>query len=127
MPQAVATGLFSSLASFTAPPTTQGPTGNPTGAFVAITGLQDLACMDAPESIGRPSVNEAKSIPDIEAARYRHVLLSACYPQLRDGAGLAWRCAVVDSLGNSTLYDLLGAEDDSQSTQTRVKLQKVTV
>ncbi len=122
MAAAIATGLFVSLASFTAPPTAQGPTGNPVGDYTPIAGLQDISCMDAPESLGRPSVDEAKKLENIEASRLRHVLLNACYPQLRTGAELAWRCTV-----DGVLYDLLGAEQDSQSTQTRCKLYKVAL
>lgn len=122
MAQARATGLFSSLASFSAPVSTQGATGNPIGTFSPAAGYQSIPCMDAPESIARVSATEMKAEPQIETERFRHVLLDACYPALREAAGLGWRVLI-----GATLYDLLGAEDDSQATQTRCKLQRVTL
>lgn len=127
MAQARATGLFSSLASFSSPVSTQGPTGNPIGTFSPVAGYQSIPCMDAPESILRISAAEMKAEQQIEAERFRHVLLSACYPALREAAGLGWRVTVTDPKGNATLYDLTGAESDSQATQTRLKLQRVTL
>lgn len=127
MPAAVETGLFDSLASFTQPTETQGATGNFTADQIPVAGLQDIACMDAPAAMGRVSATERRAMPQIEAERLRHVLLSDCYPTLREAAGLGWQCSITDPLGNVTLYDLLGAEDDSQATQTRCNLQKVTI
>jgi hypothetical protein len=122
MADAVATGLFVSLASFTQPPTTQGPTGNTTGAFTAIAGLQNIPCFDSPESIRIVPSDEKKTVPTTEAGQYRHVLLNAWYPQVNNGAGQGWRVTV-----DGVLYDLLGADQDSQSTQTRLRLQLVTL
>lgn len=123
MPAAVATGLFRSLASFSAPPTTQGSTGNITGAYTPVTGLQSLACMDAPESFGDGiKATEAKEIERILAEGYRHVLLGAYYSALFYAAELGWRCTV-----DGVEYDLLSVESDSQRTQSRLRLQRVEV
>jgi hypothetical protein len=128
MPLAVSTGLFSSLASFSAPPANQqGPTGNIVTAYQPVAGLQNIPCMDAPESIGRVSSDESKAIMQLEAGRYRHVLLGGCYQQLRDATGQGWQCSITDPDGITKIYDMTGAEDDSQATQTRVRLQIVTL
>lgn len=122
MPLATDTGLFTALASFTMPVQTQGATGNLTGTQTPINGLQNIPCMNTPESIRIVANDEKKSIAHILSGRYRHVLLSACYPILSAAAGLGWQCSI-----DGVLYDLLGAEDDSQQTQTRVRLQLVTL
>ncbi len=125
---AVGTGLFVSLASFTEPTTTQGPTGNFTDpAYTAVSGLQNIPAMDAPQSIARVSTEESRALSMVESMRYRHVLLNACYPTLKEAAGLGWRCTITDANGSVTQYDLDGAEDDSQAVMTRLRLQKVVL
>lgn len=120
MPLAVATGLFVSLASFSSPPTMQGPTGNPTGSYVAVAGLQSIPCMDAPMIEGGSSSDETKALSEIEAKRTRHILLNTYYAQVSTAAGRGWQVTV-----DGVLYDLLGGESDSQRTQTRCSLQLV--
>jgi hypothetical protein len=122
MKRAVASGLFVSLASFFAPDLTQGPTGNLVGTFTAVAGLQNIACVNAPQSDIRVSSDEVRSITDIQAGRYRHVLLDGYYPAVIAGWPQGWRVTI-----DGTLYDLTGAEADSLSVQTRLKLQIVTI
>ena len=120
MPAAVRTGLFRSLATVYKPVRTQGPTGNFIGTTAAVSGLSNIACMDAPNGF---SADETKTEPNILAGSYRHVLLAGWYPLVSNiAAGAGWQVNV-----DGTLYDLLGAESDSQQTQTRLKLQRVTV
>jgi len=120
MPLAVQTGLFISLATFYAPVQTQGVTGNFIGTFAAVSGMVNIPCMDAPDGF---SATERKSVPDVLAERFRHVLLTGWYPLASNAAaGLGWQVDV-----DGTRYDLLGAESDSQHTMTRLKLQRVTV
>lgn len=123
MPLAVQTGLFISLATFYSPVQTQGPTGNYLGTYTAVSGMTNIPCMDAPESMMRPTATEAKTEPNVLAESFRHVLLNGWYPLASNAsAGLGWQVDV-----DGTRYDLLGAESDSQHTQTRLKLQRVTV
>lgn len=127
MPQAIAEGFFVSLASFAQPPTTQGPTGNFVGAFTPVAGLQNLACQDSPESLRVVASNEKRSIADIQSGLFRHVLMAGNYPALVGANGLGWQVTIVDPNGVTTLYTLLGSDFDSQDTQTRCSLQKVTL
>lgn len=123
MPNAIATGLFVSLASFTAPPVNQqGPTGNITAPWVAVAGLQSIPCMNAPPSMLRVDATEQKSIADILSRNLRHVLLNGYYPVLFNASRSGWRVAI-----DGVLYDLLGAEADSQLTQTRIELQLAVI
>lgn len=122
MPLALASGLFVSVASFTRPVQTQGPTGNLIGTQTPVTGLQNIPCMDAPDGILKPTATEAKSIERIMAEQFRHVLLGGYYANVPPGTGSGWQVTI-----DSTLYDLLGAENDSQRTQTRLHLQLVTI
>ncbi len=123
MPQAVSSGLFVSLATITAPPTGQGPTGNPpSGPYTPVTGLSNIKCMDAPPSIARIQATEMKDVAEIMSKGFRHVLLDGYFVDAPNWSAKAYR-AVVDGVE----YDLLGAEVDSQSTQTRMDLQLVSV
>jgi hypothetical protein len=124
MPAAIDSGLFVSLTTITKPPTAQGPTGNPTGPYVPVSSdLTDIQCMDAPESVSiKISADETKAEAQILSKGMRHVLLSRCFIASKTWAGLGYR-AVVDGVE----YDLLGAENDSQDTQTRIDLQKASV
>lgn len=122
MAQAVATGLYVSLATFQSLDTTQGPTGNPVGTYANVAGLVNIACMDAPLAPGTISALEAKALAEIESKGIRHVSLDGYYPAVITGWPQGWRCIV-----DGVIYDVLGAEADSQSTQTRVKLQLVSL
>jgi hypothetical protein len=54
----------------------------------------------------------------------RHVLLNGYYALLSPATNwgsIGWRATV-----DGVVYDLLGAEADSQQTQTRLRLRKVT-
>ena len=124
MPQAVATGLFVSLCTVQAPDGIVSAGGVPSGTYANITGLISIPCMDAPQSVGSIVATEAKAAAEIESRRLRHILLNGYYSQL-DGlnwGSVGWR-AVVDTI----TYDLLGAERDSKSSQTRLRLQLVSV
>lgn len=122
MPAARAAGLLRSLCDIQQPDGTTTPNGSLGGGFVDVSGLTAIACMDAPESENRIQATEIKELAEIMAKGLRHVLLQTYYPQLDNAAGLGWR-AVIDGVP----YDLLGAEKDSQRTQTRLNLQLVDV
>lgn len=123
MPLAVATGLFVSLCTISAPANSD--TGAPDGTYSPVSGLSNIVCMDAPEGLGSGlSANEAKAEAQIEAMAMRHVLLDRYYDELSPATNwgdVAWQATV-----DGVIYDLLGAEADSQQTQTRLRLRKVT-
>ncbi len=123
MPAALATGLFVSLCTIQAPDQLpQGPTGNPPGTYSNVAGRVDIPCMDAPPSIARIQATEMKDVAEILSKGLRHVLLGKCFADAPDWSGAGYR-AVVDGV----VYDLMGAENDSQNTQTRIDLQLATV
>ena len=133
MPAALGTGLFVSLASFVKPIQTQGATGNSIGGYTPIAGLQNIPCMNAPERTGAAgnSSNEKRTPAYIEAERGRAVLLDAYFPTLdtgfTTGAGLGWQVSITDPGTPAQMYIFLGGEGDSQHTQTRCRLQLVTL
>lgn len=122
MPQAIATGLLVSLCTIQSPGTSYSPGGAPLGTFNDVAGLINIQCMDAVLADGSIQATETKGLDDIMSAGYRHVFLNGFYPTVIANVKNGWR-AVVDGVA----YDLLGAEPDSQSTQTRLKLQLVSV
>ena len=122
MQQAIGSGLFVSLCTVQQPSTTQGPTGNPLNVFTNIAGLINIPCMDAPPSMARIQATEMKDVAEILSKGLRHVLLNQCFPDAINWSGRAYR-VVIDGV----TYDLMGAEVDSQLTQTRLDLQLVSV
>ena len=122
MPQAVSGGTFQSLATLQSQSTTQGPTGNPLNVYTNVPGVVGIPCMDAPPSIARVNATELKDVAEIMSKGMRHVLLNQCFLDAANWSGKGYR-VIVDGV----TYDLLGAENDSQLTQTRVDLQLVTV
>lgn len=130
MPAALATGLFVSTCSISAPAAASGAIS---GTYTAVTGLQDIVCMDAPEMFqGSSSLSavEIKSQGQTESMGKRHILLDAYYPQLSpetNWGNVGWRATVVNSInGTTVVYDIIGVEADSQQTQTRLCARKVT-
>lgn len=128
MPAAIASGLTVSLCTIQKPDGTYNPGGSPSGNYVNVAGLINLQCMDAVESVGSIQATEVSQLAEIQSKGIRHVFLNGYYPTIISaatvvtGVGAGWR-AVVDGIS----YDLLGAEPDSQSTQTRLHLQLVSV
>lgn len=124
MPQAISSGLFVSLATITQPPSGQGPTGNPpAGPYTPVSSLlTNIACVDAPPSMARIQATEMKDVGEIESKGMRHVLLSINVLTSLNWSAMAYR-VVVDGIE----YDLLGAENDSQNTQTRLDMQLVSI
>ena len=128
MPQAIASGLLVSLCTIQKPGGGYTSGGAPDGTFVNVAGLVNIPCMDSVDSLGSIQATETQSLADIMSRGIRHVFLNGYYPTIisaatiTTGVGAGWR-AVVDGIS----YDLLGAEPDSQNTQTRLHLQLVSV
>lgn len=126
MPAATLTGLFSSLCTIQQPDGALIGAGQPSGTFTNVAGLVNIPCVDAPPSIARVQATEVKAIAEIMSIGLRHILLNGYYANIIGGnlsaTGLGWR-AIVDGI----TYDILGAEADSQLTQTRLDLRLATV
>ena len=122
MPQAQLAGTFTSLATFQSLDGGQGPTGNPPGTYTNVAGLVNIPCMDAPPSIARVQATEVKAVSEIMSKGMRHVLLDRCFPDAINWSSYGYRCIV-----DGVTYDLLGAENDSQLTQTRLDMQLVSI
>lgn len=122
MPKALSTGLFVSLCTIQQPDGSINPDGTPSNGFVDVAGLVDIKCMDAVPSDARIQATEKKTLEEILALQYRHVLLGGYFPAVIAGVGQGWR-AIIDG----TTYDLLGAEPDSQGQMIRLQLQIATV
>lgn len=122
MPDVINTGLLTSLCTIQQPGTTPNADGTPSNTFTNVAGAINIPCQDAPPSMARIQATEVKDVVEILAKGMRHVLLGQCFLDAPNWAGRGYR-AVVDGIS----YDLLGAENDSQSTQTRIDLQLATV
>ena len=122
MQETVLSDLFVSLCSIQAPSENQTAGGEPDGQYVPVAGLQDIPCTSGPLSQIRISANEVKSLEEIMALAPRHVLLNTYYPQIEAGWRDGWQ-AVVDGM----VYDIMGAESDSQGQMTRLSVRVATV
>lgn len=126
MPMALATGLFVSICNIKA------PSGNyiegaPDNLYVAVAGLQGIRCMDAPDAPDRIKIQSTsmQSVGTVEKMDLRHVLLEKYYSQLSPVTN--WGNALWHAVIDGVSYLILGAEQDSQLTQTRLCLQKVSI
>jgi hypothetical protein len=119
MAEVRATGLLVGLFTAQSRSTTLGDTGIPSGtAWSDVSGLVDIPCQFA---VGKPA-NEANDTPEVTAMAGPHVLLDDYYSTLVDGWRAGWRCLVDD-----VAYNIVGAENDSQSQMTRVWVERVSV
>ena len=124
MPAAVATGLSRSVCSISAP-SGNFVNGVADGVYLPVAGLQNVPCMDAPPSTARIQATEVKALAEIQSAALRHVLLNRYYVELDlplDWGAVGWRATI-----DGTLVDIMGAESDSQHTQTRISVRVVSV
>lgn len=142
MAAARATGLFVSTCTIQQPDGVLDSGGAASRTWVNVTGLVDIACMNAPLSLGGLGIvgGEQKTISQILSTDFRHVLLDDYYgdvvvtgtdgntyygPQPNMRAVIkTYNAGVLVSTEN---WDILEAESDSQSTQTRLKLSQVSI
>jgi hypothetical protein len=125
-------GLAVSLCSIQAPDGLLGPSGAPSGNYVAVSGLQSIPCMDAPEGTGTGiSAIEQRLPTEVESTGLRHVLLNDNYPQLgpaTNWGNVGWQAVLTNTVtGQVQTYYIAGAEPDSQGTQTRLRLKVITL
>lgn len=96
--------------------------GQPDLNYVNMAGLVNIRCTHAP--IGRGTLmvtaNEDQTVQDVLATNTEHVTLMGYYPQINAALG---QRVIMDGV----IYDLTGAESDSQSQMTRlgIRLAKV--
>ncbi|HET9304871.1 MAG TPA: hypothetical protein VFO46_02480 [Candidatus Sulfotelmatobacter sp.] len=122
MPAVLRSGLMNAKATLLQPDGTLGPGGAPSGNYVPITGLTNLACIDAVPRVGTIEATEMREIKEIQAQAYRHVALAgdyfaALFPLVKHGL----QCSITDPNGTA-VYMVFGVEPDSQATQTRLHL-----
>jgi hypothetical protein len=115
-------GLLTSLCTAQAPDGLLTADGAPSGTFSNVAGLVNIPCMDAVLSAGAIQAAEVRQLEEIMAKSFRHVMLNGWYPQFIPGVAVGWR-VIVDGV----VYNLMGAEQDSQLTQTRLKCELVTL
>jgi hypothetical protein len=118
VPTVIATGLCDSLCSIQLPDGVLIGAGQPSGNYIAIAGLTNLVVISAPESESRIQANENKSIDEVQSFAPRHVWVAGFYPQIETLAAQGAQ-AVIDG----TVFDLLGAEADSQFQTTRLSVR----
>jgi len=131
MTAARASGLFSNLFTALTPDGTFGDTGAPSGNYVAVSGLENIACKAAVETA--IEATEVRALEEITASELHHVTLDAYYPALDDGwrgEGLnatgAWICQV-QWAGVWYRFNIIGVESDSETQMTRVRIKLATV
>ena len=129
MQEAVNTGLFDYVATFQAPDGNYVGSGQASGNYVNVAGLVAIPCMNAPISDTRIQATEVKELEETEALSIRHVLLDSYYPAIPAADPQGWVVFLAPATNPSSgiTYDLLGAESDSQDTQTRVHLRTATI
>ncbi len=135
MPLAILTGTFNCLVTIKQPPPNSlSATGGqaPLSDYTAVPGLSAIACVDEPEHTTGVSANETMSVGQVQSRATRIELLDNYYPLLSpetNWGDVGW-IAEVDSTqvgGAVVTYRLLGADCDPQRTQTRLRLERVTV
>lgn len=127
MPLVVATGLLVDVFTAQQPDAGQTSTGANSGGYTNVIGLDSIPCMAAVNSMSTIAPSELRQVKEILDKAPRHVMLDANYPAIIDGWRAGWRAVVVYPDGTSTVYDIIGAETDSQTSHTRVELNKVSV
>lgn len=119
MPEALATGLFTSTCTFLQPSGNVISGGAPDGTYVPVPGLPaNIPCMMAPNSSARIQATEIRALEEITTFRLQHLLLNGWYPAVRGGSALGWIVAI-----EGENWTLMGAEDDSQGQMTRCEVR----
>jgi hypothetical protein len=133
MIEAIATNLFTSLATIQSPDLEINPDGTTTGtgSNTYSNVYVDIPCMDTAPSSMRVQATEVRDLQEIMSKGFRHVLLNQYFadapavvgnPVQPGWSGKGYRM-IVDGIP----YTILGGENDSQNQMTRVELQLVTV
>ena len=127
MPQVIFTGLLDALFTAMAPDGLTTPAGAPSGNFVPVAGLTNVACNSAVQSMLGIAPTEMRGLEEVLAKAPRHVMLDGDYYALLAGWREGWQCQVTDNTGNTLTYLIMGVESDSQSTHSHVEVSEVSV
>lgn len=141
MPAALETGLFATtLCTVQLPSGIIGPSGAPDGTWVSsrpdlgidLSNVIGVECMSAPPSSARIQATDVKSLEEIMNLGLRHVLLSGYFPQIVPATAAGARAVMTTTDANgvvvdTTAYDILGAEADSQIQMTRIELKFASI
>ncbi len=123
----VRTGLLVSSISVFAEDPTLGGSGASSGVY-DVPLLVDEPCMDANESDARILATQRRSQPETATEGFRHVWIARdVYPVLQPASEATLQAVISDPDGSVTTYIVLGVERDSQMTQTRLKLEVISV
>ena len=128
VPQVVLTGIVVSSCSVFAPDGHKGVSGAPSGLFT-VPVITNIGCVDAVPREGSIQADEIRAEKEIQSKGLRHVWLTGNYyaqlfPLLQKGL----QAQVTDPAPKgTTTYNVYGVEPDSQGTQTRLKLEVVSV
>ena len=128
MAEAVATGLFVSLATLQYPSADYDSAGAFNGTWTNVSGLVDIPCTAPPKSTSDIQATENRALQEIVSAEWHHVLLDAWYPQIDQGwrgdgdPPGAWRILI-----DGFPYEIAGVESDSQMQMTRVTAKLTTL
>lgn len=128
MAEVLKSGLLSSLCTITVPPHVYDAGGapDPAAPYLPLAMHQNIPCTDPPLSIGdTPAASELKDLAEIMAKNSLHVLLGGFYPAIIPD----YRALIAPKSNPSATveYDIVGVESDSQNTQTRLAVQRVTI
>jgi len=130
MPAVRATGLLVSLATFqkptgssdSAPAGTLDDEGFPLGTYEDVTGLIAIPCTAPPIGTGEGiSATETKGLEELMLDAPKHVLLDRRYDAVEAGWRQGWRVTI-----DGVIFDVMGAEGDSQGQMTRVYVRRFT-
>ncbi len=127
MPQVIATGLLVETFTAQAPSNAQTTTGAPTGSYVPVSGLINIPCMSAVQSLTGIEPTEIRDLEEILAKAPRHVMLNADYTALLAGWRNGWQAVITYPDGTVTTYMIIGCETDSACTHSRVEVSEVSV
>jgi hypothetical protein len=129
MPAASLTGLLVETCTIQRSTGSYNAAGQPdltASGFANLPGFVNIPCISAVPSPTKIQATEVKDLEAILAKQFRHVMLNGFYPGIEPG-DQALITVTVSGVGTTVRYDILGAEDDSQSQQTRLELELSTI
>ena len=111
-------GLFVSLATFYKRPGDPSEEVDQYGGvilsegFSVVAGLENISCMFAPLNVGTPNVGDTtRTVEQYDSKTEFHLLLEGFFPAVQQ--------RYLVRVDGSQMYEVMGVESDSQSTQTR--------
>jgi len=115
-------GLYPCLCTIMIPDGNFGPSGAPSGAYVAEDELSDIPCAIAPLG-SRVQPTELKEMTEIMSKNPLQIRLSGYYPQIRSGN----RAHITFASGIEGDYEVFGVESDSLAQFTRIAVSEISI